>query len=237
MFRGVDPGGGGPYARRGGGHRRQDGAPLPRPAGRPPGQRKETAREIVDRGADYLPAVKENRGRLYQDVRDLFEAGEGTGPDGLPQDCAAALNKGHGRIERRECRAIDDAACLECLDAAGEWPGLRPAVKVESRRETDAGATAQAGYCISGLGAAAGRQPAAARGHWSIGNSLRRSMDVTFREARSRVRKARGPQNMAGLRRISRNLLKRETSLEAGLQGKRLQAGGREDYLLKVLLG
>ena len=43
------------------------------------GCQKEIARKIVDRGADYLLAVKENQGQLYQDVRDLFEAGDGTG--------------------------------------------------------------------------------------------------------------------------------------------------------------
>ena len=41
---------------------------------------------------------------------------------------------------------------------------------------------------------------------------------------------------MATLRQIAHNLLKRETSLKAGIQGKRLQAGWREDYLRKVLL-
>ena len=44
-----------------------------------------------------------------------------------------------------------------------------------------------------------------------------------------------GPQNMAALRQISHNLLKRETSLKAGIQGKRLQAEWRDDYLLEVL--
>ena len=37
------------------------------------GCRKEIARGILDRGADYLLAVKENQGRLHRDVRDLFQ--------------------------------------------------------------------------------------------------------------------------------------------------------------------
>ena len=201
------------------------------------GCQKEIAREIVESGADYLLAVKENQGQLYQDVRDLFEAGDGTGLDGLPHDYATTLNKGHGRIERRECWAVDDPACLEYLGTAGEWPGLRSVVKVESRRETETGATVHARYYISSLEASAERQLAAARDHWSIENSLHWSMDVTFREDQSRVRKDHGPQNMATLRQISHNLLKKETSLKVGIQGKRLQAGWKEDYLLKVLLG
>ena len=50
--------------------------------------RNEMARGIVNRGAGYLPAVKENQGQLYQNVRDLFEAGNGTGLDGFPHDYA-----------------------------------------------------------------------------------------------------------------------------------------------------
>ena len=90
---------------------------------------------------------------------------------------------------------------------------------------------------VSSLEASAQRQLVAARSHWSIENSLHWSLDVTFQEDQSRVRKDHGPQNMATLRQISHNLLKRETSLQVGIQGKRLQAGWREDYLLKVLLG
>ena len=137
------------------------------------GCQKEIARETVDQGADYLLAVKENQGQLYQDIRDLFEAGDGSGLDGLPHDYATTLKKAHGRIQRRECRAMDDPDCLEYLSTAGEWPGLRSVVKVECRRETATGTTVQARYYISSLEASAERQLAAVRARWS--------MDVTFR--------------------------------------------------------
>ena len=75
----------------------------------------------------------------------------------------------------------------------------------------------------------------AVRSHWGIGNSLHWSLDAAFGEDQCRVRKDNGPQNMAALRQISHSLLKRETSLKAGIQGKRLQAVWREDCLLKVL--
>ena len=42
---------------------------------------------------------------------------------------------------------------------------------------------------------------------------------------------------MATLRHISHKLLKRETTLKVGIQGKRLQVGWRQGYPLKVLLG
>ena len=50
------------------------------------------------------------------------------------------------------------------------------------------------------------------------------------------MRKDHSPQNMAKLRQIAHNQLERETSLKVGIQGKGLQAGWRDDYVLKVLL-
>ena len=118
-----------------------------------------------------------------------------------------------------------------------EWPGLRSVVKVVCHGHTRKGTAVQPRYYISSLKASAGELLAAVRAHWSIENSLHWSLDVTFREDQCRVRKDYGPQNLATLRQISHNLLKRETTLKVGIQGKRLQAGWREDYLLKVLLG
>ena len=201
------------------------------------GCRKEIAQGILDRDAGYVLAVKENQGRLYEDVRDLFEGAEEFGFEGVPYDYAATLGKDHGRIERRECWAISDPLSLDYLSTGQEWPGLRSVVKVVCHEHTRKGTTVQPRYYISSLKASAGELLAAVRAHWSIENSLHWSLDVNFREDRCWVRKEHGPQNMATLRQISRNLLKRETSLKVGIQGKRLQAGWREDYLLKVLLG
>ena len=63
------------------------------------------------------------------------------------------------------------------------------------------------------------------------------TQEVAFREDQCRIRKDYAPQKMATPRQISHNLLKKETNLKVGIQGKRLRAGWREDYLQKVLLG
>ena len=200
------------------------------------GCQKEIAQGILEREADYVLAVKQNQGALYEDLKDLFEEAEATDFEGVPYDYATTLNKNHGRLERRECWVISDPDCLAYLSTGKEWPGLRSVVKVVGRREAETGITVQPRYFISSLDASAEQLLAAVRAHWTIENSLHWSLDVTFREDQCRVRKDYGPQNFATLRNISHNMLKRETSLKVGIQGKRLQAGWREDYLLKVLL-
>ena len=199
------------------------------------GCQKEIAQKVLDRGADYVLAVKQNQGHLYEDLKDLFEEAEATGFEGVRYDYATTLNKNHGRRERRECWVISAPDCLDYLSTGKEWPGLRSVVKVVGRREAETGITVQPRYFISSLNVSAERLLATVRAHWSIENSLHWSLDVTFREDQCRVRKDHGPQNLATLRNISHNMLKRETSLKVGIQGKRLQAGWREDYLLKVL--
>ena len=199
------------------------------------GCQKGIAQGILDRGADYVLALKENQGRLHQDVRDLFEGAEEFDFDGVPHDYATSLNKGHGRVERRECWVISGPLSLEYLSTGPEWANLRSVVKVVGRRDTEEGVPVQPRYYISSLDAPAERLLETVRRHWSIENELHWSLDVTFGEDQCRIRKDHAPQNMATLRQISHNLLKRETSLKVGIQGKRLQAGWREDYLLKVL--
>ena len=46
------------------------------------GCQREIAQQITENGADYVLAVKENQGQLYENIRDLFEGAEALGFDG-----------------------------------------------------------------------------------------------------------------------------------------------------------
>jgi predicted transposase YbfD/YdcC len=77
----------------------------------------------------------------------------------------------------------------------------------------------------------------AVRSHWGVENELHWILDIAFDEDHCRVRKDHGPENFALLRHIALNLLKQEKTCKRGIQGKRLLAGWKPDYLLKVLAG
>ncbi|RLC63711.1 MAG: ISAs1 family transposase, partial [Chloroflexi bacterium] len=49
--------------------------------------------------------------------------------------------------------------------------------------------------------------------------------------------KGNGAQNLAILRHIALNLLRREKSAKCGVKARRMKAGWSKEYLLKVLAG
>ncbi len=201
------------------------------------GCQKEIARQIIGAEADYLLAVTESQGRLYEDNRDLFEGAEEFDFQGVPYDLARTVNKNHGRIETRHCWVITDPDCLDYLQTRQQWAQLNAVVKVTARRETATGISVQARYYFGSFAGKAKTLLEATRSHWSIENSLHWTLDVTFREDYSRVRKDHSPENLAALRQIALNLLKQETTLKRSIQGKRLKAGWVEDYLTRIILG
>ena len=199
------------------------------------GCQKKIAQRIVSREADYVLAVKENQGRLLEDVKDLFSCGQRTGFEGMPHDFCQTLNKGHGRIETRRCWTLDDPDQLSYVETGREWPGLRSIGMVTAERREGGRVSVESRYYISSLGSDAGRLLQATRSHWGIENSLHWVLDLSFREDESRVRTGKAPENLALIRHLALNLLRQDRASKTSIKARRKQAGWDNDYLLTIL--
>lgn len=199
------------------------------------GCQKEIARAIVDKGADYVLSLKQNQGNLHEDVKELFDGALELGFDGIEYDTYETVEKGHGRIETRQCWAISDPQGLSYIRSLSKWKNLNSVAMVRAQRRIGETVSVESRYYISSLKGDARQLLPAIRGHWGIENSLHWVLDIAFREDDSRVRKDNAPENLAVIRHIALNLLKQEKSLKVGINAKRKRAGWDKDYLQKVL--
>lgn len=199
------------------------------------GCNKDIAAKIVDQDADYVLALKQNQANLYDDVKLLFEDLQESGFSAYEYDHEQTIDKGHGRLEIRDCWAISDPDILRYLRGAAEWKKLASVVKVQAERRSAGKSTTVTRYYLSSLAGDASRLLGATRSHWGIENGLHWVLDMAFREDDSRVRKGHGAQNLATLRRIAVGLLKQDKTTKAGIKAKRLRAGWDNDYLLSLL--
>lgn len=197
------------------------------------GCQKKIAKKIIEQGADYTLSVKENQKGLYDDIADLFDYAQEIGF--VDCDYHKTVDKGHGRIEIRECWTISDPEYLVYIRNLSDWKDLQTIVMVRSERRIGQESSTKVRYYISSLAGDAKQVLESVRGHWGIENKVHWILDVAFREDDSRIRKGNGAQNFAIVRRIALNLLKQEKTAQCGIKAKRLKAGWALDYLLKVL--
>jgi predicted transposase YbfD/YdcC len=193
------------------------------------------ARTIIEQHADYLLALKANQGQLYDDVVLLFADLVASDYRAYPYDHAILINKGHGRLERREAWTISDPQVLARLRHAADFTHLTTVMMVRLERRTGTDISVEWRYYIASLKTSAAQLLRHKRTHWRIENSLHWVLDIAFREDESRLRKDHGAQNFAILRHIALNLLKQETTCRLGTYNKRLKAAWDPVYLLTVL--
>ncbi len=200
------------------------------------GCQTEIAEKIIDREAQYVLALKENQGNLYEDVERLFDDLETSQYQAYGFDYEKTVDKDHGRIEIRECWTISDPQVLRYLRGAAHWKNLLTVSRIRSQRWIGEDKTCEDRYHLASI-TGAKQVLGSVRSHWGIENELHWTLDLAFDEDRCRVRKDHGPENFALLRHIALNLLKQEKTCKRGIKGKRLLAGWNQDYLLKVLAG
>ena len=196
------------------------------------GCQKEIAKTVVARGAEYVLAVKENQPTLCQAISDAFIrfADDDYTEPSLRR--YKTIDRAHGRIETREYFIAEVPADLPGAD---DWAELQSIGMVLRTREEGGDVSEEVAFYIGSIAAKVKHFARVVRGHWGIETTLHWSLDVTFAEDQSRVRKDRGPENLAMLRRLAVSLLQQDTSCKASLRGKRLIAGWDDEVLLKIL--
>ena len=196
------------------------------------GCQKEIARIIREKKGDYVLALKGNQGHLYDEVLNFFEQAMRVTPEEADCDRWIAVGKEHGRVEEREIWVSSE---IDWLESKEEWMGLQSVVCVKSRRTRHGKTTEEARYYISSLASHAARHGEVIRQHWAVENKLHWHLDVTFNEDKCKIRAKNGPENFSLLKRIALNVIKADKTEQGGVEAKRLMAGWKPDYRLRLL--
>ncbi len=194
------------------------------------GCQKNIAKEIQEADAEYVLALKGNQETVLREVKSYLDDAILHAPEELNH--VQTIEKGHGRIETRRYWQSER---LDWFEDRTKWAGLRSIGVVESIRELKGQVQTERRYFLSSLPKDVSRFSRAVRLHWGVENQLHWVLDVQFGEDQSRVRTGHADENLATLRRLALNLLKRETTKKRGIRGKQKNAGWNHQYLLRLL--
>jgi len=164
------------------------------------GCQKDVASQIISQKGEYLLALKGNQKSLHEDVKVYFDDNE------FLSQCSywEELDKGHGRIEKRQCWTTSN---ISWLKKQHNWIGLKSIAIVKSERTLKNKKTFDTRFYISSLPDEAEKICNAARNHWGIENKLHWTLDVVFNEDRCQIRKDNAPEVMGIMRKWALNVL------------------------------
>lgn len=193
------------------------------------GCQKEIATKIVkEKKADYVLSLKGNHEIIRGEVEEYFKDAEQNGFKDEKILQYRTLEKGHGRIEERLYYYSTDIGWME---GKKEWTKLTGIGMVIRRTKKYREKTEERAFHLGSVKTAE-EYAKGVRLHWGI-ESTHWSLDVTFREDASRTRKGCAPQNLALLKRLALNMVKKDTQRypKKSLKRRRFIALLNEDYL------
>lgn len=196
------------------------------------GTQSAIAQTILDKGGDYLLALKDDWPRLAENVRLFFDD-----PGSVPLDTHTTDDLDHGRGETRHhrvCHAIDWLVSDRRYPGEPRFPGLKAIAMVEARVGRGETTSVERRYFVSSLPLDAKLFARAVRAHWGIENRLHWVLDVVFHDDLMRLRTAHGPRNMATIKHMAMNLIRSAPGKDS-LKTRRKAAAWNHDYLRAIL--
>jgi len=195
------------------------------------GCQKAIAEKIVQKGGDYVLAVKDNQEHLLEDVQQCVAQVLDQGVAGRDYQTYQQSERGHGREETRSYVVIPDPEGIRNHEA---WPKLRVVGMCHCERTVRGETSSEVRYFIGSKRAGARYYGRVLRDHWRIENNLHWQLDITFDEDSNSTIDRHAAENLAMLRRLALVLLKRQPDNDS-LRNKRLRAGWDMEFLEEVL--
>ena len=196
------------------------------------GTQAKIAQTIVRRGGDYLLALKANRPVLFGDVEAFF-----ADPQPGPLDTFETTDADHGRIEVRRhavCHHVDWLFSERRYAGEPSFPHLATIAMVETEVGRNGRTERERRYYLSSAALDAKTFARAVRAHWGIENRLHWVLDVVFHDDLARLRSRHGPENMAVVKHMAINLLRKPKDRHS-LKVRRKLANLNLDYLESLL--
>lgn len=193
------------------------------------GCQKSIAQDIVEAGADYVLALKDNHPSLCDDVKLWLDTETEKGC----LDVYETIEKDHGRIEIRRYVLSTD---IEWLLKQHDWTGLKAVGRIESTRIIGHQTSTDYRYYLVSLPDLK-RFAECARNHWQIENSQHWVLDVQFGEDNNRARIDHSAVNLALVRRMALNVLRINKPKKYSLKQSKLRAAINDDYRFELIFG